>query len=50
MLRTVRMALKYTTLGLLAGVVLAPRKGKDTRDLVAKRTKQLIHDVVTPDK
>ncbi len=50
MLRTVRMALKYTTLGLLAGVILAPRKGEDTRKLVASKTKQLLQEVVTPDK
>ena len=50
MLRTVRMALKYTTLGLLAGVILAPRKGEDTRRLVADKTKQLLLEVVTPDK
>jgi len=50
MLRTVRMALKYTTLGLLAGVILAPRKGEDTRNLVVSKTKQLLQEVVTPDK
>ena len=50
MLRTVRMALKYTTLGLLAGVILAPRKGEDTRKLVADKTKQLLQEVVTPYK
>jgi len=50
MLRTVRMALKYTTLGLLAGLILAPRKGEETRQLVVDRTKQLLQDVVTNDK
>jgi gas vesicle protein len=50
MLRSLRMALKYATLGLLAGVVLAPRKGEDTRKLVMDRTKQLLHEVVSGDK
>jgi gas vesicle protein len=44
------MALKYTTLGLLAGLILAPRKGEETRRLVVDRTKQLLQDVVTDDK
>lgn len=50
MLRTIRLAIKYTTLGLLAGVILAPRKGEETRQMVVDRTKQLLQDVVSPDK
>jgi hypothetical protein len=50
MLRLIRTALKYATLGLLVGVILAPRKGEETRKLVADRTKQLLHEVVNGDK
>jgi gas vesicle protein len=50
MLRLVKTALKYATLGLLVGVILAPRKGEETRKLVADRTKQLLHEVVAGDK
>ncbi len=50
MLKSVRIAIKYMTLGLLAGVILAPRKGEETRRLVTQRTKQLIQEVVTADK
>jgi gas vesicle protein len=50
MLRTIRLAIKYTTLGLLAGVILAPRKGEETRQMVVDRTKQLLQDVVSADK
>ncbi|HST03860.1 MAG TPA: YtxH domain-containing protein [Chloroflexia bacterium] len=50
MLRMVRTALKYATLGLLAGVILAPRKGEETRKLVADRAKQLLHEVAAGDK
>ena len=49
MLKMIRTALKYATLGLLAGVILAPRKGEETRKLVADRTKQLLHEVVNSD-
>jgi gas vesicle protein len=50
MLRSIRTSLKYATLGLLVGVILAPRKGEETRKLVADRTKQLLHEVVNGDK
>ena len=49
MLKMIRTALKYGTLGLLAGVILAPRKGEETRKLLADRTKQLLHEVVNSD-
>jgi hypothetical protein len=50
MLSTIRTALKYLTLGLLAGVLVAPRKGEDTRRLIAERAKDFIQEVGTADK
>ena len=49
MLKMIRTALKFGTLGLLAGVILAPRKGEETRKLLTDRTKQLLHEVVNSD-
>ena len=47
MLRGFRTALKYFTLGLLAGLLLAPRKGDDTRALLVDRGKQYIQELMS---
>jgi hypothetical protein len=48
MLRGLRTAVKYFTIGLLAGVLLAPRKGDETRKLLVERGKEYMHEVVNP--
>jgi hypothetical protein len=40
MLRGLRTALKFFTLGLLAGLVFAPRKGSETMKLLIGRGKE----------
>ncbi len=40
MLRGLRTGIKYFTLGLLAGLVFAPRKGSDTFKLLIGRGKE----------
>jgi hypothetical protein len=44
MLRGLRTAIKYFTIGLLAGVLLAPRKGEDTRKLLMERGKEYLQE------
>jgi gas vesicle protein len=46
MLRGLRMAAKYFTIGLLAGVLLAPRKGEDTRKLLVERGKEYAQEIM----
>ena len=46
MLRGLRTAVKYFTLGLLAGVLLAPRKGEDTRKLLVDRGKEYAQELM----
>jgi len=46
MLRGLRTAIKYFTIGLLAGVLLAPRKGEDTRKLLVDRGKEYAQEIV----
>lgn len=46
MLRGLRTAIKYFTIGLLAGLLLAPRKGTETRKLLVERGKDYIHDAM----
>ena len=46
MLRGLRTAVKYFTLGLLAGVLLAPRKGEDTRKLLVERGKEYAQEIM----
>jgi gas vesicle protein len=46
MLRGLRTAIKYFTIGLLAGLLLAPRKGTETRKLLVERGKEYIHDAM----
>jgi gas vesicle protein len=47
MLRGLRTALKYFTLGLLAGLLLAPRKGDQTRALLVDRGKEYIQELMS---
>lgn len=47
MLRGLRTALKYFTLGLLAGLLLAPRKGDDTRALLIDRGRDYIKELMS---
>jgi gas vesicle protein len=46
MLRGLRRAIKYFTIGLLAGVLLAPRKGEDTRKLLVERGKEYAQEIM----
>lgn len=46
MLRGLRTAIKYFTIGLLAGLLLAPRKGTETRKLLVERGKEYIQDAM----
>jgi gas vesicle protein len=46
MLRGLRTAVKYFTIGLLAGVLLAPRKGEDTRKLLVERGKEYAQELM----
>jgi gas vesicle protein len=46
MLRGLRTAIKYFTIGLLAGLLLAPRKGEETRKLLMDRGKEYMQEVM----
>ena len=46
MLRGIRTAIKYFTIGLLAGLLLAPRKGDETRKLLMDRGKDYMQEVM----
>jgi gas vesicle protein len=46
MLKGIRTAIKYFTIGLLAGVLMAPRKGDDTRKLLVDRGKEYVQEVM----
>jgi gas vesicle protein len=46
MLKGIRTAIKYFTLGLMAGALLAPRKGEETRKLLLERGKEYAQDVM----
>lgn len=46
MLRGIRTAIKYFTIGLLAGLLLAPRKGDETRKLLMERGKEYAQDIM----
>jgi len=46
MLRGLRTAIKFFTIGLLAGVLLAPRKGEDTRKLLVDRGKEYAQEIM----
>ena len=47
MLSSLRTAVKFFTIGLLAGLLLAPRKGEDTRKLMMERGKDLVSDIMS---
>ncbi len=47
MLKGLRSALKFFTLGLLAGLLLAPRKGDDTRALLVDRGREYFKELVS---
>ncbi len=47
MLRGLRTAIKYFTIGLLAGLLLAPRKGDETRRLLMDRGKEYLQEVMS---
>ena len=46
MVRGLRTAIKYFTIGLLAGLLLAPRKGEDTRKLLVERGKEYFQEAM----
>jgi len=46
MLRGLRTAIKYFTIGLLAGLLLAPRKGDETRKLLMERGKEYMQEAM----
>jgi gas vesicle protein len=46
MLRGMRTAVKYFTIGLLAGLLLAPRKGEETRKLLMERGKDYVQEAM----
>ncbi len=46
MLKGLRTALKYFTLGLLAGLLLAPRKGDETRSMLMDRGREYIKELM----
>jgi len=47
MLRGLRTAIKYFTIGLLAGLLLAPRKGDETRKLLMERGKEYVQEALS---
>ncbi len=46
MLKGLRTALKYFTLGLLAGLLLAPRKGDETRAMLVDRGREYMKELM----
>jgi hypothetical protein len=44
MLKGLRTAIKYFALGLLAGVIFAPRKGSATLNMLMGRSKELVQN------
>jgi len=46
MFRGMRIAVKYFTLGILAGLLLAPRKGEETRKLLMERGKEYVQEAM----
>jgi hypothetical protein len=47
-MRGVRIALKYFTVGLLVGLLLAPRAGAETRRLLVERLSQFLGPLTSP--
>ena len=50
MLTGLRTAVKYFTIGLVAGLLLAPRKGEDTRQLIVQRGKEVMQETLNMGK
>jgi len=46
MLRGLRIATKYFAIGLLAGLLLAPREGDQTRKILVERGKEYVQDLM----
>ncbi len=46
MLTGIRTAVKYFTIGLLAGLLFAPRKGDETRKLLVERGKDYLQEAM----
>jgi len=46
MLKGLRVAVKYLTIGLLAGLLLAPRKGDETRTILVDRAREYIKELM----
>jgi len=46
MLRGLRGAIKYFTIGLLAGLLMAPRKGDETRKILMERGKEYVQEAM----
>lgn len=47
MIRGMRTAIKYFTIGFLAGLLLAPRRGEETRQLLVERGKEYLQEALT---
>ncbi len=47
MLKGMRTAIKYFTIGFLAGLLLAPRKGDETRKLLVERGKEYVQEMLS---
>ncbi|HET9493751.1 MAG TPA: hypothetical protein VFR15_05935 [Chloroflexia bacterium] len=47
MLSALRTAIKFFTIGLLAGLLLAPRKGEETRKLMMERGKEMVSEIMS---
>ncbi len=45
-MRGMSIAVKWLTIGLLAGLLLAPRKGEETRKLLMERGKEYFQDAL----
>ncbi len=45
-MRGMRIAVKWLTIGLLAGLLLAPRKGDETRKLLMDRGKEYFQEAL----
>jgi len=45
-MRGMRIAVKWLTIGLLAGLLLAPRKGDETRKLLVERGKDYVQEAL----
>lgn len=46
MLRGMRTAIKFLTIGFLAGLLFAPRKGDETRKILMDRGKEYVQEVM----